>query len=158
MMRVTGTQRFFAGKGIVAGQPKTQRSRRTVALSEEAVYVLTEHRRQQLEHRLSIGPAYENNDLVFADPLGRPTYDSTVRRAFYQIVNKAGLEHLRIHDLRHTAATLMLHEGIDIMVVSRQLGHTKASFTIDTYGHVLPDRRREAAVAMGRVLARRSGA
>jgi hypothetical protein len=132
MMEVARTARFFSGRGVVFGQPKTHRSRRPVALSPETVRVLTEHRRQQLTERLRAGPAYRDGDLVFADARGCPLYDSTVRRAFYGIVREAGLEHLRIHDLRHTAATLMLRAGVNPKVVSERLGHAKVSITLDT--------------------------
>jgi integrase len=151
-IQIVRTQRFFKGQGIVAGQPKTARSRRPIAMSPDAAAVLVEHRRLQLEHRLVAGPAYDNRDLVFADGIGRPVYDSTVRRSFYAIVRQAGLPHLRIHDLRHTAATLMLQAGVNAKVVSERLGHAKVAFTLDTYSHVLPDMQREAAAALDAVL------
>jgi len=151
-MQIVRTQRFFKGQGIVSGQPKTARSRRPIALSSDAAAVLVEHRRRQIEHRLSVGPAYDNRDLVFADELGRPVYDSTVRRCFYAIVAQAGLAHLRIHDLRHTAATLMLRAGVNAKVVSERLGHANVAFTLDTYSHVLPDMQRDAAAALDAVL------
>ena len=111
--------------------------------------MLAEHRRRQLEQRLGVGPAYEDHELVFADPIGRPVYDSTVRRAFYAIVSRAGLAH---HDLRHTAATLMLQAGVNAKVVSERLGHAKVGFTLDTYSHMLPDMQREAAQVMDDIL------
>ena len=114
--------------------------------------MLTGHRREQLEQRLGVGPAYQKQDLVFADPLGGPIYDSTVRRAFYSIVRQAVVAQLRIHDLRHTAATLMLRAGVNPKVVSERLGHAKVAITLDTYSHVLPDMQREAAAAMDSVL------
>jgi len=142
-MDIVRTQRFFKGRGIVSGPPKTHRSRRLVALSVETVKVLLEHRCQQLEHRFQLGPAYNSeSDLVFANPVGGPMYDSTVRRAFYAMVKEAGLPHLRIHDLRHTSATLLLRAGVGAQVVSKRLGHAKVGFTLDTYAHVLPDQQR----------------
>ena len=102
--------------------------------------------------RLRAGPGYEDRDLVFASTVGRAVYDSTVRRAFYGIVRDAGLDHLRIHDLRHTAATLMLRAGVNPKVVSERLGHATVSITLDTYSHVLPDLQREAAAALDAIL------
>ena len=152
---IVRTHRFFGGQGIVAGPPKTPRSRRLISLSPETVRVLAEHRRIQLEHRLGLGPAYRDNDLVFADDIGGPLYDSTVRRAFYAIVRRAGLPRdLRIHDLRHTAATLMLANGVHVKVVSERLGHADIAFTLKTYGHVLPGMDESAAAMMDRILAR----
>src|SRR6266508_4552772 len=123
-MEIKRTQRFFKGKGIVTGPPKTARSRRSVALGAETVKVLQEHRRQQLEHRLHLGPAYDSEaDRVFASPIGGPMYDSTVRRVFYNIVKEAGLAHLRIHDLRHSSISLALQRGIGVQVISQRVGH-----------------------------------
>ena len=151
-MQITRTARFFKAEGIVYGQPKTARSRRRVALSPDQVAVLRECRRRQLEDRLRAGPAYQDSDLVFGDGVGRPIYDSSVRRAFYGFVAAAGLEHLRLHDLRHTAATLMLRAGVHPKVVSERLGHATVGLTLDTYSHVLPDLQRDAAEVMDSVL------
>ena len=152
MMQITRTARFFSGKGIVFSHPKTHRSRRPIALSAETVRVLSEHRLRQLEERLQVGPAYGDDGLVFAGPQGRPIFDSTVRRAFYSLAEQAGLGHVRIHDLRHTAATLMLRAGVNPKVVSERLGHATVSITLDTYSHVLPDLQREAAAALDEML------
>jgi integrase len=152
VVEITRTARFFSGQGVTFGQPKTHRSRRPIALSPETLAVLREHRQVQLEERLQVGPGYRDGDLVFADAVGRALYDSTVRRAFYAIVQEAGLAHLRIHDLRHTAATLMLRAGVNPKVVSERLGHATVSVTLDTYSHVLPDLQREAAAALDAIL------
>ncbi len=152
IMEIMRTARFFKGRGVTFGQPKSHRSRRPIALSPETVKVLSDHRREQVEDRLRAGPGYEDRDLVFADPVGRAVYDSTVRRAFYGIIRVAGLGHLRIHDLRHTAATLMLRAGVNPKVVSERLGHATVSITLDTYSHVLPDMQREAAAALDSIL------
>jgi len=152
VLQITRTARFAKGQGVTFGQPKTHRSRRPVALSPETVGVLREHKRRQLGYRLQLGGGYEDQGLVFTDGWGRPLYDSTVRRAFYNITREAGIERLRIHDLRHTAATLMLRAGVNPKVVSERLGHATVSITLDTYSHVLPDLQREAAAAMDAIL------
>ena len=152
-VRIVRTHRFYGGRGIVAGPPKTPRSQRLIKLSPETVRTLSEHRRLQLERRLSLGPAYRDEDLIFGDDIGAPLYDSTVRRAFYAIVQRAGLPRdLRIHDLRHTAATLMLANGVHVKVVSERLGHADIAFTLKTYGHVLPGMDESAAAMMDRIL------
>lgn len=152
MMQITRTARFFSGRGIVFSHPKTHRSRRPIAPSSETVRVLSGHRHRQLEERLRVGPAYRDDGLVLADPRGRPIFDSTVRRAFYSLTRRAGIGHVRIHDLRHTAATLMLRVGVNPKVVSERLGHATVSITLDTYSHVLPDLQREAAAALDEIL------
>ncbi|HEV8573415.1 MAG TPA: site-specific integrase, partial [Dehalococcoidia bacterium] len=158
-MEIIRSHRFFKGRGIVAGSPKTHRSRRPVALSAETVRVLEEHRRSQLEHRILLGPAYDSDaDLVFANPLGKPLYDSTVRRAFYAIVRQAGVGPLRIHDLRHSSITLMLRAKVPVLAVSQRVGHAVPSFTLGRYGHVLEDEARQAAAALDSILVGRMSA
>jgi integrase len=151
-MFITRTVKRIPGRGLTFSTPKTHRSRRPVALSAETRNVFQEHRRRQLEHRLKMGPAYQDQGLVFASPTGQLMDDSNLRRAFARIVSAARLEHLRIHDLRHTAATLMLRAGVHPKVVSERLGHATVSITLDTYSHVLPDMQRDAAEALDRLM------
>lgn len=154
MMFITQTVRRYSDKGWVFSTPKTHRSRRPIALDGQTRVVLQEHRRHQLERRLLVGPAYEEYDLVFATPTGLPLGDSTVRTAFARILSAAGLARMRIHDLRHTTATLLLRAGVNPKVVSERLGHTTVSVTLDTYSHVLPDTQRDAAEALAAVVRR----
>ena len=110
-----------------------------------------------METRLTLGPAYDDQDLVFAWATGRPQDRAAVRRAFLKLTARAGFEGLRFHDLRHTAATLMLAAGVNPKVASERLGHATVAFTLDTYSHVLPDMQRQAAEAMDRLLGRPAG-
>lgn len=153
-MRISRTAHRLTGRGIVFHAPKTQRAVRPVALSAETVKVLKQHRRAQLEMRLTLGPAYGDQGLVFAWATGKPQDRGAVRRTFGKLTAKARVEGLRFHDLRHTAATLMLAAGIHPKVVSERLGHATIAITLDTYSHVLPDLQRDAAEAMDRVLGR----
>lgn len=145
--------RRFAGRGYVFGSPKTHRSRRSIALDGETVRVLQEHRRRQLEQRILVGPAaYSDQGLVFATPVGDVLADSTVRTAFKRILRRADLSAIRIHDLRHTAATLMLKASVSAKVVSDRLGHSTVAFTLDNYAHALPDMQRDGAEALARMI------
>jgi len=125
-----------------------------VALSADTVALLQRHRRAQTEQRAALGPAYSGEGLVFAGPTGKPLDDRNLRRAFDRMVAKAGLPRLRLHDLRHTAATLMLRVGIHPKVVSERLGHATVGLTLNKYSHVLPDLQRDAAEVMDGVLRR----
>lgn len=153
-VQIARTVKRISGQGLVFGTPKTHRSRRSVALSADTVAVLRKHRRSQVEHRLSVGPGYENQGLVFASPTGQPLDDSNLRRAFQRLVKEAGLAPLRVHDLRHTAATLMLRASVHPKIVSEMLGHANVGITLDTYSHVTPTMQREAAEAMDAILRR----
>ena len=124
--------------------PKTAKSARSVALSRETVNRLRRHRHDQLESRLVLGPAYQDDDLVFATAIGTPYNPSNVRRIWLTITRQAGLQ-MRFHDLRHAHATLMLQQGTHPKIVSERLGHSTIAITLDTYSHVLPGLQREAA-------------
>ena len=143
---------YLPATGVTLRQPKTARGRRTIALSEETIRSLREYRTRQVERRLALGPAYSDVDLVFPAPDGAVQPPYRVSQAFQRLVARAGIGPLRFHDLRHTAATLMLRAGIPTKIVSTRLGHATASLTLDTYSHVTPDMQREAASAIDAVL------
>jgi integrase len=152
-IHVQQTAQRLAGQGIVFRQPKTRLSRRSIALSPDAVAILRQHRRRQAEARLLAGPAYQDRDLVFATGLGTPIEPGNLLRAWYRIVKVAGMPGLRIHDLRHGHATLMLGQGVHPKVVSERLGHASVNITLDTYSHVLPGLQAAAAEALDTILA-----
>jgi integrase len=146
--RVTGTL-AVGPEGVIIAEPKTARSRRQIALTDQAVAALRRHKTAQAAERLLAGPAWEETQLVFCDHLGRSlSAEWTVRRGFRPLLKKADLPIIRFHDLRHTAATLMLSGGIHPKVVAEMLGHATVAVTLDIYSHVSPDMQREAARVM----------
>jgi len=150
-LSVTQTVQRIGRELRVAGV-KTPRSRRAVALAPQLVLILREHRARQVERRLAAGDAWENTDLVFTDALGRPVSEAAVRWAFWSALRAAGLPRIRIHDLRHTAATLMLGQGEHPKIVSEMLGHSTIAVTLDLYSHVTPTMQRAAADRLGTLL------
>lgn len=152
-LHVQQTAQRILGQGIIFRQPKTRLSRRSIALSPDAVAVLRQHRRRQAEARLLAGSAYGDRDLVFATGLGTPVEPGNLRRAWVGIARAAGVPGLRIHDLRHAHATLMLSQGVHPKVVSERLGHASVNITLDTYSHVLPGLQEAAAVSLDTILA-----
>ncbi len=140
--------------GFVYAEPKSARSRRKIALTTAAADALRAHRVRQREERLRVGPEWQDNDLVFCTHQGRPLLASNLlNRNFWPLLAKAGLPRIRFHDLRHTAATLLLLQGVHPKVVSEMLGHSSVSLTLDVYSHVLPDMQRDATLALDRALA-----
>lgn len=97
-----------------------------------------------MQERLSAGPLWEDRGLVFTDPTGRPLQPYVARHAFILLLLRAGLRPVRFHDLRHTAATLLLGRGIHPKIVSEMLGHATIAMTLDLYSHVTPSMQREA--------------
>jgi integrase len=140
------------GGGWGLGEPKTKGSRRTVMLPAIAADALRRQKARQAADRLAAGTAWQDRlGLVFTDALGRPLDPPTVSRMFRLTSDRLGLG-VRLHDLRHTAASLMLAAGVPLKVVSEALGHSSIAITADVYSHVTPDLRREAADAMDRAL------
>ncbi len=133
------------GGGYIFTEPKTKKSRRSIPLSNTLINALKSHRRKQLEERLKLGADYENLDLVFASEIGTPLlHGNLLRRHFKPIRDKAGLPKIRLYDLRHTTATLLLSAGENPKVVSERLGHASIVLTLDTYSHVLPTMQKSA--------------
>ena len=127
--------------------PKTKKSRRLVPLLEEGVAVLRQHRLQQQRNRDELrakGKAYTENGLVFCRIDGAPYYPSTLNSYLEKALQRAGLPKFRMHDLRHTFASLMVEQGTSIKVVQELMGHATVQMTLDTYTHVLPGATAEA--------------
>jgi integrase len=138
--------------GLVFVTPKSTRSRRTIVLSQRAVAALRVHRDRQAFRRKQVGSAWRDLDLVFAGPTGGPVDPSWSRQTFYAALAAAGIPRVRFHDLRHTAATLALMQGVHPKVVSDMLGHSTVGLTLDTYSHLLPAMHQQAASAMDAIL------
>lgn len=142
------------GGGWYFSEPKTSRSRRTVPLPLSLVGSLIDHRRKQSESRLKKGQDYQNNDLVFAASEGTPILlRNLVRRHFRPVITRAKLsDTLRLYDLRHSCATLLLSAGENPKVVSERLGHASIVLTLDTYSHVLPSMQQAATEKLEKIL------
>jgi integrase len=120
------------------GRPKTDASMRTIALDAETVTTLRGHKRRQQEERFAVGEAWKETGFVFTQPDGDRLHPQHVSDQFLWLAYLAGLPPIRLHDLRHGAASLMLAAGVEIKVVQETLGHTSSSFTADTYTSVFP--------------------
>ena len=135
-------------------EPKTKKSRRTLALPAIAITALKARRAAQAEERLAVGLDWQGSwDLVFTTPFGAPLHGSNVTRAFKSILKRAGLREQRFHDLRHACASLLIVQGTHPRVIMETLGHSRISTTMDTYGHVIPELQRDAANQMDALLA-----
>lgn len=142
--------------GMAWGTPKTAKGRRSVALDEATVAALRAHRARQLEERLLIGAGYADEDLVVCQPDGRPIHPKTLSYYFERKAKRAGLPPIRLHDLRHTHATLSLKAGVHPRVVQERLGHANVSITLDTYSHVDLDMQAAAAARVAALVVRKA--
>jgi hypothetical protein len=137
--------------GATFGPPKSDRSRRTVALDPETVAALREHRDAQLLERDFAGDAYADLDLVFADELGGSYHPDRLTEWFAKCREAAGIPTGTLHVLRHTAATLMLTEGIPVHIVAARLGDSPKT-VLSTYAHLLPQSDELAAERVAAVI------
>jgi integrase len=138
-------------------EPKTSRSRRTVVLPAALIEKLIAHRRKQGAQRLLFGPEWQAHDLVFCSEFGTPlSIPNLTYRYFRPILEKAGLPRIRLYDLRHSCATLLLIAEENPKVVSERHGHSTVVLTLDTYSHVLPTMQERATARLESLLYNRS--
>jgi len=131
---------------IIFREPKTAKSRRLIALSPSTVITLREYKAKQADLRQSLEfPPLSDNDLVFSHYDGSPLLPNSVTHAWIKLVRHCGLHGIRLHDARHTHASLLLKQGIHPKIVQERLGHGSIQITLDTYSHVAPGLQQAAA-------------
>jgi integrase len=133
-------------------EPKSAHSRRRLDLSPSLSLFLRKHKINQQAERLLLGKTLDEDDLVFSNLNGTPIDPGTLTHNFAKIAKKAGLEHLRFHDLRHTFASLMLITGVHPKIVSEMLGHSSVAFTLDVYSHVVGGLQKKAMEQLDQML------
>ena len=143
-IQVRRTVDYITGYGYVETEPKTAAGKRLIALPYFVANILKQHRLQQLEAKLKVGRAWEDRDLVFTDLHGGYFNPRYLGKLFDKVLAEADLPHMRFHDLRHSAATLLLSMGVHVKVVQEILGHSTISMTADIYSHVLPSMQEDA--------------
>ena len=121
-------------------------------LDDRLVALLRSAKARQAAEQLKAGQAYEPQGYVFADELGRPYAPDLITRTFTRLSAAAELPKIRLHDTRHTAATIMLQRGVAAKVVSEMLGHSDIAITLGIYQHVMPGMAQEAGAAMSEAL------
>ena len=142
------------GGGYEVAEPKSRRAHRTIALPALARDALRRQAEAQGRDREEAGTAWQDRSAyIFTDPVGRLWHPESVTSAWRALVRRTGIGRLRLHDLRHTAATLSLSAGVPVRDVADMLGHSSPSITLDVYGQAVPEGPRRVANAMDRALA-----
>jgi integrase len=131
---------------------KSQRSNRRLPLTDSVAFALNRRREKQLVEQQTAGPLWHPSDVIFTTAVGTPIHPRNDYRAFRRLIADAGLRPVRLHDLRHTAASLLLAEGVAARVVMEILGHSQISITLNTYTHVDTTLTRTAADRMEEAL------
>ena len=147
-LHIVRTLSRLVGYGFIETEPKTSKSRRKIILPGLVLDLLKQHRAHQLEERLKAGAQWHDHDLVFSNTHGGFLIADRLREMLQQLLKEAGLPYIRFHDLRHSAATLLLGMGVHPKVVQELLGHSAISMTMDTYSHVLPSMHQQAMEKM----------
>lgn len=142
--------------GLRFGPPKTRSGSRAVPLDAETVHVLVRHLDSQRGERAAWGPAWVDLGLVFTREDGTMLRPEYVSHLFPRLSRQAGLDRIRLHDLRHTSASLALAAGVPMKVVSERLGHSSTVITADLYTHVVPTLAQDAADRIAAAVPRRS--
>ena len=125
-------------------EPKTAAARRIVKLSPACLMALREHRTWQLARRL-VAPSWAEHDLIFTTDDGKPINPRNLARAFDLLQRKAEVPRIRVHDLRHTHATLLFNDGQNVKMISQRLGHSDIGITLSVYAYLAPDAQDIAA-------------
>lgn len=139
------------GKTFLSGA-KTKSSLRTINLSLSSIKVLITRKLTVSKEKLSLGPIYQDFDLVACTQHGTPLNPANIRRTIKRLIKMAEVPEIRFHDLRHTHATLLLSNGVHVKVISERLGHSNIKVTLDTYSHVLPSMQEEVARKLDEII------
>lgn len=140
---------IYDEKGFRFGEPKTESSKRQIAIDDYVCQELKRHKKNQNEFKLLLGGGYEDYGLVFANHEGKPIYPRNLTDHFNRAIKKASVPRIRFHDLRHTHATLLMKMGENPKIVSERLGHSKINTTLDVYSHVTSDMQESTATKFG---------
>lgn len=137
-LTVRRTANYIPGRGVYLDTPKTPTSNRILKLSVSAITLLKEYKSWQDQQRQKLGDAWEGiDDRVFTTESGAPLAPDSVTRHFNAFIKRTGLQHITIHSLRHTYASLMISDGTPLVIVANQLGHAQTSTTSNIYAHVI---------------------
>jgi integrase len=147
-LRIQRQVKRVPGQGWVFADPKTRKGRRTIKLGDEILQLLRAHKKHQEAQKVVAGELWMENCLIFPSSRGTPLNQSNLRKEFLKILDGAKLPPIRFHDLRHTAASLMLNNGVPPIVVASRLGHSKPSITLNVYGHLYKETQTDAAKIM----------
>lgn len=148
-------QRIFTrapGNRYIEAEPKTKKSKRPVMLTARVVDLLQQHQKRQLEAKTKAGKFWEDNNLVFCTSLGTPLNPNKVLERFGTLLKKAELPHMRFHDLRHSAASILFAMKVHPKIVQELLGHHQISMTMDLYSHMLPSMQNDVVETMNDAL------
>lgn len=152
MLKICRSSQYVGNKKLITKEPKTKSGFREFMLSSSLCKLLLEYKEWQDNNKHIIGSDWQETDRLFTQWNGLPIYPDTVSKWFSQFIIRKGFPHVTLHSLRHTNASLMIAEGVDICTVSKRLGHSNTSTTLNIYTHAMSSRDIEAAEKLDLVL------
>jgi len=141
---------------VLESTPKSHQAR-VIDLDPETVDLLRVHRERQQAERAQWDGEYRDRDLVVAKENGEPVHPQSLSQTFERLVEESGLRRIRLHDLRHTHATIAVKAGVPVKVISERLGHESPAFTLKQYAHVVPGMQAEAATEIAALVSAAGG-
>lgn len=156
-IKIDTSLNYSAKIGVYEGPTKTRKIR-YVTIPEEITVLLKKYRAWKIERALQYGAGWDNNGYVFTSDDGRPITPSGLECWLKRFSERHGLPHVNPHSFRHTLASIMISNGVDVVTVSKILGHSKTSMTVDTYSHIIEDAKRRATECVADVILRKKKA
>ena len=153
-LTVRQASQYVSSIGIYTKDPKTETSNRIISIPESIIKLLKEYQKEQLKSRLRLGDKWIETDRLFVQWNGAPMHPDTITKWFRQFLEDKNLPHITFHGLRHTHATLLISQGLDVRTVSNRLGHAQASTTLNIYAHAFAKMDREASDKLDNLLYR----
>lgn len=147
IVHVRQTMSYVKGQFIFSA-PKTKQGFRRVPVTADVLDVLEQQKQHQQAERDFLGEAWPDSDLIFTSKVGTPIYPDNLTRLRIELMEKAEVPRIRLHDLRHLHASVAIKNGVDPKVLADRLGHSRASFTLDTYTHLFEEQRETAAISL----------
>jgi integrase len=149
---VRRASQYLKGKGVFTKDPKTEESKRLVSLPALTLHLLKTYKTEWLKGRLQVGDLWQGSDRLFVTWDGQPMHPDTASNWFSAFLKRHNLPHIGFHGLRHTSATLLIRQGVDVRAVSSRLGHSRTSTTLDVYVHALRSADKAAAEVMNDIV------
>ena len=134
-LNITKARQYTAKLGTYDKKPKTKKSIRTVSMSDDCIYVLEEHKKEQDNQRAILGDKWVESGKIFVQQNGQPMFPETPSSWFSKWIKRKGLPDVDFHGLRHSHASILISQGVDIVTVSRRLGHNDVRTTMAIYAH-----------------------
>lgn len=152
IVTINRISQYIQGKGIVSGSPKTEQSQRSLKMPSEIMDLLSWYKNEQVKERLLVGDKWVNNDRLFTKWNGEPMYPTTPAEWLKKFCAENNLRYVNVHSFRHLNATLLICNGVDVKTISKSLGHSQTTTTLNIYAHTFEEQQARASEVVSDLL------